>query len=183
MDTVIAVTGRNTTIVKELSLYEPVERIEKGSLPLTAQFVLAAGVLVGKRISDMTAIEAYETVNVNLIETMRICERILSTIPTARICVVGSCSGIKGSYDQLYGASKAGIHHYIKTRKVLDTQQLVAVSPCIIRDSGMTERRSDYPRVLEERETVSAKQVADVIYGLLTMTPAISNEVVPVGPC
>lgn len=179
----IAVTGRRTTIVRELELYEPIETIESHYLPTADKFVLAAGVLVGKQIQDMTPVEAYDTVNVNLIMAMQTCERILSLVPNARICVIGSCSGIKGSYDQLYGAAKAGLHHYVRTRKVKETQQLVAVSPCIISDSGMTERRSDYPRVLQERETVTAKQVADVVYGLLTMSPAISNEVVPVGPC
>jgi NADP-dependent 3-hydroxy acid dehydrogenase YdfG len=114
---------------------------------------------------------------------MRTCERILTLVPNARICIIGSCSGIKGSYDQLYGASKAGIHYYVKTRKVLDTQQLIAVSPCIISDSGMTRRRSDYDDVIENRDTVTAKQVADVVYGLLTMSPAVSNQIVPVGPC
>jgi NADP-dependent 3-hydroxy acid dehydrogenase YdfG len=183
MATVIAVTGRRTTIVEELGVYEPIERIEDGYLPSTDKFVLAAGVLVGKKIADMSTLEAYDTVFVNLISTMRTCERILSLVPNARICIIGSCSGIKGSYDQLYGASKAGIHYYVKTRKVLDTQQLIAVSPCIISDSGMTRRRSDYDDVIENRDTVTAKQVADVVYGLLTMSPAVSNQIVPVGPC
>lgn len=179
----IAITGRRSTIIQELEAFEPVERIESDYFPCTTKFVLAAGVLVGKRISDMSPIEAYETVNVNLISVLRLCERILTRIPTARICVIGSCSGIKGSFDELYAASKAGVHQYVKTRKVLDSQQLIAVSPCIIADSGMTERRSDYPRVLEERQTVSAREVAEVVYGLLSMTPIVSNEVVPVGPC
>lgn len=178
MVAVIAVTGRRTTIVKELEAYEPIERIE-ADLPLTNKFVLAAGVLVGKPIADMSTLEAYDTVYVNLISTMRLCEHILQ-IPNARICVIGSFSGIKGSYDELYGASKAGIHHYIKTRKVLDTQQLIGVAPTIISDSGMTERRGDYPEVLEKRKTVTAKEVADVVYGLLTMSPPLSNEVVPI---
>lgn len=180
----IAVTGRRSTIIRELEVFEPVERIERDRLPCGAtKFVLASGVLIGKRISEMSPTEAYDTVNVNMISVLRLCERILTQIPTARICVIGSCSGIKGSFDQLYAASKAGVHQYVKTRKVADSQQLIAVSPCIISDSGMTERRNDYPRVLEERQTVSAREVAEVVYGLLSMTPIVSNEIVPVGPC
>lgn len=180
----IAVTGRRTTIVRELELFEPIERIEGSRLPAGVdKFVLAAGVLVGKRITELSPIEAYDTVYVNLISAMRLCERILDSVPTARICVIGSCSGIKGSYDTLYAAAKAGLHHYVKTRKVTERQQLVAVAPCIIADSGMTRRRGDYPQVLDEKPTVTAKEVANVVYGLLSISPAISNEIVKVGPC
>lgn len=184
MVAVIGVTGRRTTIVEALSQFDQIERIEPNGLPRGVdKFVLAAGVLIGKRLLDLSPVDAYETVQANMVSPMRLCEQILATIPTARICVVGSCSGIKGSFDELYAASKAGLHQYVKTRKVGEHQQLVAVAPIIIADSGMTRRRSDYPEVLEKRETVTAKEVAAVIYGLLTMLPAISNQVIPIGKC
>lgn len=184
MAAVIAVTGYRTTIAKALGEFDRIEKIEPDRLPVgISKFVLAAGVLHGKRVLDLSAVEAYETVQANMISPIKLCERILAEIPTARICVVGSCSGIRGSFDELYAASKAGLHQYVRTRKVSDQQQLVAVAPIIIADSGMTRRRSDYPQVLEKRETVTAKDVASVIYGLLTMLPAVSNQVIPVGRC
>jgi len=184
MDSLIGVTGRRTTIVQELSSLAEVEAIIDGKLPTGAhKFVLAAGVLHGKQALDQTPVEAYETVNVNMIAPIKICEKILSRVPNARICVVGSHSGIAGSYDHLYAASKAGLHKYVETRQTLPEQQLVAVAPIIIADSGMTMRRADYPAVLSERETVTAARVAQVIFDLLHDYPMQRNVVVPVRAC
>lgn len=180
----IAVTGYRTTIAQELSQFDQIERLDTDRLPRGIdKFVLAAGLLHGKRLLDLSPVDAYETVQANMVSPMRLCERILAEIPTARICVIGSCSGIKGSFDELYAASKAGLHQYVKTRKVGERQQLVAVAPIIIADSGMTRRRSDYPEVLETRKTVTAREVAAIVYGLLTMIPVVSNQVIPVGEC
>ncbi|HEY9503579.1 MAG TPA: hypothetical protein VIR01_18215, partial [Pyrinomonadaceae bacterium] len=67
---------------------------------------------------------------------------------------------------------------YVENRRVAHTQQLVGVAPPIIRDSGMTLRRNDYPDVLKTRRTVTAKLVAEAISGLFSDEIDLNNTVV-----
>ena len=183
----LAVTGYGTSIVRELSrlIDEPISRIGgSGSqwfdsdfiIPDAERFVLAAGVLYGKRVADQSVYDIATGLAINLISPMRLCEEILAKNDRARICVIGSESGFSGSFDDVYAAAKAGLHGYVLSRKVLPTQQLVAVAPPIISDAGMTMRRPDYPAILSKRKTVTSQQVAIVVHQLL-YGPPVSNRV------
>lgn len=190
-----AVTGKRTTIVQELERLtgEPAQRIHPtgdGSLPdipHASRYVLAAGVLRGLPMVHYSEGATIECLRVNLVNVLRICEAILETNRPVRICVVGSESAEHGSFDRLYAAAKAGVHAYVRTRAVAPCQQLVCVSPTIIEDSGMTERRHDYPEILNQRPTVRALDVARCIYELLwggppawvggALSPIITNQV------
>lgn len=183
------VTGLRTSIVRELKdiTNEPVIRIEADWRthdasfypPKATRYVLAAGVLHGIRMAEQTQQQITETFNVNCINVVRICERVLTMNANARICVIGSESGRRGSFDEAYALSKAAVHQYVRWRKVKPTQQLICVAPKIISDSGMTQRRKDYPRVLRERPTVRAEEVARQVHSLLWGDCLISNEVIP----
>lgn len=186
----LAVTGLNTTIVQEYLKLRPddVERIEAApslahptaelKIPNADRYILAAGVLHGKGVMALTEKEIIESLCVNLVNVMRICEKIILTRPYARICVVGSESGVKWSFDDVYAAAKAAVHRYVEVRKTAPGQQLVCVAPPIISDSGMTMRRNDYPEVLKKRRTVTAKYVAETICGLFTPEIDLNNTVV-----
>lgn len=172
----IAVTGYGTTIAKELAKSEPIERINAelswADTPFTIpegaeRFVLAAGSLAGKRIDRQTAYELVQGFTVNLINTVRLCERILETNARARIVVIGSESAFLGSFDQAYAVAKGGLCAYATWRKVGPEQMLAVLCPPIISDSGMTMRRPDYPGILERRKTVTAAQVADAVRRIL----------------
>jgi NADP-dependent 3-hydroxy acid dehydrogenase YdfG len=187
---VFAVTGFRTSIVRELKdlTQEPVIRIEADWRtydasfypPRVPRYVLAAGVLHGKRMAEQTAAEINECWAVNCVNVVRICERVLGMNPHARICVIGSESGTRGSFDETYALSKAAVHQYVRWRKVKSTQQIICVAPTIIADSGMTQRRTDYPRVLRERRTVRAETVAREVHSVLWGDALISNAVIPV---
>lgn len=145
----IAVTGLGTTIVAELSRLLPDQecrRIVAGDpVPReTDRFVFAAGILRSKMVAEQTAEEIAEALRVNVADHLRLCEAALAASERARICIVGSESGFKGSFDMAYTAAKAAMHRYVETRRVGPGQQLVAVAPAIISDSGMTRRRPDY---------------------------------------
>ena len=175
----LAATGANTTIVRAL-----LARLAREGMHVTAEpiggnladpdadliipnarrYVLAAGVLHGKRIEALSGAEINECLAVNLVNVVRICERVRTYQPSARICVVGSLSGIRGSFDTTYAIAKAGVHGYVQFRETHWPQQLFAVAPSIISDSGMTMRRPDYPEILTKRQTVTAAQVADAIH-------------------
>jgi len=188
-----AVTGQRTTIVKALEQLTGEETIRIDptvteamrwgfEIPPTERYVLAAGVLHGAQVSQITQWEAQEAFQVNLWSVLNICETVLSASPRARICVIGTESVPNGSYDRLYAATKAGVHQYVQTRKVYPPQQLVCVSPTIIIDSGMTQRRPDLERVIETRQTVRAIDVARVIQRVLwdPLNLNASNIIIPV---
>lgn len=151
---VLAVTGRGTTIVKCLERLLPAgETIARwpwrdggpgeDALAMAARHVLAGGLLHGKRIAEQSPDEIRESLHANLLRPVLLCEAILARNPAARICVVGSESGFKGSHDTTYALAKAALHAYVETRRISGEQQLVCVAPSIIWDSGMTRRRGD----------------------------------------
>lgn len=185
----LAVTGARTTIVAELKellpLEEEVVRIPMDTtridaplqIPKAQRFVLAAGMLHGKQLAYYTPEELQQMVACNMVNPMRICEWVLSTNPTARICIIGSESARRGSFDKVYSAAKAGIHEYVQHRHVAPQQQLVVVSPPIIRDSGMTSRRPDLEHIVSTRVTCTAAEVARIVYRLLYSEELVSNYI------
>lgn len=188
----LAVTGLHTTIVQSyLQLRpEPVKRIDAKpslshptpelSVPHAERYILAAGILHPAKLVVQTEKEIVESLCVNFVNVVRICEMVLSTVPRARICVIGSESGISWSFDDVYAGAKAAVHRYVETRKVDHDQQLVCVAPTIIADSGMTMRRNDYPDVLRKRRTVTAKVVAETISSMFGPEIELNNAVVRV---
>lgn len=186
----LAVTGISTTIVKEYLLLRPETTIRIEAIPSLAhpspelhippadRYILAAGLLHQKPLADQTEKEVLASLSVNFINVIRVCERVLSENLEARICVIGSESGYRWSYDDAYAGAKAAIHSYVENRRVYRKQQLVCVAPTVISDSGMTMRRKDYPEVLERRRTVTAKQVAEIISGLFSPEIDLNNTVV-----
>lgn len=179
----LAVTGFRTSIVRALTARtgEPVERIHADlARPSTdflwpegcERFVLAAGILYPQQVHDLSAAAIIDALSVNLVNVMRCCEKILRSVPTARIVVIGSLSGREGSFDQLYAAAKAGVHCYVQTRLVQPPQLLACVAPTIVSDAGMTLRRADYPAVLNHRPTVTSMQVAEMVAAMLYADPA-----------
>lgn len=174
----IAVTGYRTTIIQELMalVEEPIVRLSAnlgqfgGDFKLPDgcdRYVLAAGVLRQAQINDQSSFDVRISLAVNLVSPVRLAETIFAQRPNARVCIIGSESGFKGSFDQTYAMCKAAIHAYVTWKTLSPTQSLVCVSPPIISDSGMTYRRSDYPSVLESRRTVTAAEVAARVYQAL----------------
>lgn len=179
----LAVTGRNTTIVAELARLLPGEDIVRINadlsdphtpldLPTAPRYVLAAGLLYNKKpIEQQTDSEILASLSVNCINAIRIVERVFAAQHDARICVIGSESAFKGCFDETYFLGKAALHSYVKARRTSLNQQLVCVSPDVISDSGMTRRRHDYPGVLTTRPMVTAREVAEVIKRALYDNP------------
>lgn len=187
----IAISGAGSTIAQRLMILIDKPHFcfdMEDNVPLGAdRFVFTAGLLHGEKIHHMTDEVIADTFRVNCWRVMEACCKILEANPVARICVVGSESGIRGSYDEAYAAAKAGLHHYVRTKKVKQHQQLVCVAPGIIEDSGMTMRRTDQNRLKELRKAhpkgrfVQAVEVARLIQFLLYEDLGyISNTVVEI---
>jgi NAD(P)-dependent dehydrogenase (short-subunit alcohol dehydrogenase family) len=186
----LAVTGYNTTIVQAMrSLLpesEPVVRIDDlDRLPQTNRFLFAGGVLIGKPLADQTASEIDRTFSVNFVQPMLACELIFACEPDARVCLIGSESGYTWSHDDTYAAAKAALHKYVETKKLLPGQQLVCVAPSIVRNSGMTERRTDIENLERRRQAhpkrrfLEAIEVARLIHFVLYVDEGyLSNTVI-----
>jgi NAD(P)-dependent dehydrogenase (short-subunit alcohol dehydrogenase family) len=184
----IAVTGYNTTIAKELKKLIPrKEAMARYAGQPADRYLFAAGVLHNKRIVDQTDSEAQLSMRVNGLDPIGSCELILENNPKARICVIGSKAGEAGSYDQVYAAAKAGVHNYVRTARITKDQQIVCIAPTIIMDSGMTQRRNDdgmeslRRRMLEhpKERFLKAREVARLVHFLLYVDEGyVTNTVI-----
>ena len=111
--------------------------------------------------------------------------RVLEVNPYARICVVGSMSADKESYDGAYTLGKAALHRYVETKQLQHPhQQLVAVAPGMIADAGMTTRRQDrenverYAQEHPKRRLLTSLEVAQMIYHLLYVDKGYTSNTV-----
>jgi NAD(P)-dependent dehydrogenase (short-subunit alcohol dehydrogenase family) len=111
------------------------------------KFCITVGILQKKRIIDQSREEIVNSFLTNCISIVLLCERIFSINDEARVVIVSSESGSKGSYDETYFLSKAAINKYVEERSVLAKQQLVCISPSTIEDSTMTKVRDDKARL------------------------------------
>ncbi len=111
-------------------------------------YVINVGLLNNLNINNYSEQKAWESINVNCIGIVRLCEYILTNNSSARIIIIGSESGKKGSYDTIYFLAKAALRAYVKERFLSSPdQQLLIISPSTIKDGSMTLKRKDKDRL------------------------------------
>lgn len=185
----IYVRGFRSEIAKALSTLTeiaPVKRFDP--MPDDGEkYLFCAGVIHQRPLSELLPEEIATTFEVNTSQVIVECERLLSVNPRARICVMGSESGFKGSFDPIYAAAKAGLHRYVETKRLkFPGQQLVAVAPTCILHTGMNERRNeDGKAALERRLLTHPKgrwlepiEVAQMIHFLLCVDQGYTTNLV-----
>lgn len=172
----------NLNVTHEWRWHQSIYDRPRLHIPEASRFLLAGGYLAGKVAAEQSVDETTQTFWANAAWPIRISESVLADMPGARVCIVGSASATAGSFDPMYAAAKAAVQAYVMFRDTKSPQQLFAVAPGIISDSGMTRRRRDYPQVLEKRKTVTAMDVAKVIVRHLWDTSAdpLTNAIVPI---
>jgi len=199
----LGVTGYRTTIVTELLrlVDETVVSVGRSAaddvvLDLAADFdvnkiprdvdrwVLASGLLYPLRLKDQTFAETAASIAVNLTSVVRICEYLLDVNPRVRIAILGSESW-RGSFDTTYFLSKVGVNAYVQHRRLEHpAQQIVVISPTIIMDSGMTQRRHDLDRVATRAAAgpkgrlLNAAEVARLVHFVLYQDDGALTNVV-----
>tara|TARA_B100000989_G_scaffold45826_1_gene29426 strand:- start:30801 stop:31448 length:648 start_codon:yes stop_codon:yes gene_type:complete len=149
---------------------------------------LCHSVLSNKKHLLKSEHEIHQQININLLSKIKICEISLKYNPKARIIIIGSESGIKGSYDIIYALSKASINKYVEERKIFKKeQQLVCVAPSTILDGKMTLRRKDKHNVRKsinnnpKKRGLYSKEISKLIYDLsFSNTDYITNTVINV---
>ncbi len=142
--------------------------------PAADRYLFCHGLLLG---------DPDESWLVNYISTATQCDWIFRTNPMAKVCIIGSESAYRGSFDKAYAEAKASLHRYIEGKKLNSwAQQLVGISPGIIEDCGMTTRRTD--NLSRRRDAhpmgrfVTAKEVASLAHHLLYHQPYISGTII-----
>ena len=183
----IGITGRRSTIAQEFvdicgdmvsygTLYDLPYYLDK--------YLICHGVMHGKSARQMEDSEAIETIVVNFSAIVKFLDKLFDINPHAKVCVLGSESGNKGSYDTIYAGSKAAMHLYVETKQLeYPGQHLVCVAPTIVSDSGMTKRRIDLDATIERGKQrrigrwLNAHEVAEVCNFSLDQ-PGLCNTVI-----
>jgi short-subunit dehydrogenase len=138
--------------IKAISIRESMKEIIDNQLPkkITQNYnegykniIIASGLLLPKKTLEKNFDEIQRSYKTNLILPVLISELLLSKFNNVKILLIGSESGVKGSYDTEYWLSKAALLSYAKERKVKTHQQLNILCPSVVKDSPMTENRHD----------------------------------------
>ncbi|GAB7219008.1 SDR family oxidoreductase [Vibrio comitans] len=120
---------------------ESIQRVFKENYEV---YIFNIGFLQPKRIVDQTESEVIKSLSINALFIIKSCEYILNNNENARIFIIGSESGRKGSFDTSYFLSKAMLRAYVRQRALKKKdQQLILISPSTIEDSRMTSERED----------------------------------------
>jgi hypothetical protein len=125
---------------------------------------------------------------INFLSVVKICEIALNNNKNVRIIILGSESGVKGSFDIIYGLMKSAIHKYVEERRIkFPKQQLVCVAPSTIIDANMTLNRKDKHNVKSsilknpKKRGLKSSEIANLLYDIFYKhTDYISNTVIRV---
>lgn len=154
--------------------------------PLDAdRYLFCQGLLYPKTSEEQSEDEVRESLMVNYFGVVALVTELVETNDVARICVIGSESAYRGSHDSSYSYSKLQLHRFIESYRLrTPQQQLVCVSPSIIEDSGMTQRRKDVENLERRRlehpmkRFLRAEEVARMAVTLLYDQPYVSGTVI-----
>lgn len=132
------------------------------------------------------SVDIFNQISINFLSVIKICEIALQYNKKVKIVILGSESGIKGSFDLVYALMKTAIHKYVEERKIsYPKQQLLCIAPSTIIDSKMTIARKDHHNVVKsiknnpKKRGISSKEISSLIYSLLyKQTNYLSNVVI-----
>ena len=75
--------------------------------------------IIPKHHLNKSSNEKIKQIRINLLSTIEIVEIALKYNKKAKIFIMGSESGKKGSFDIIYALTKAALHKYIEERRIL----------------------------------------------------------------
>lgn len=109
-------------------------------------FVHFAGIMLSKSLPESCFEDIENMVKVNLIAPTYLVSQIIPKLTDkGLIIMIGSQSAYKGSYDDLYAITKAGIHGLVGSLapKLAPEKRIINIAPGITRGTKMTDRRSE----------------------------------------
>ena len=130
---------------------------------------------IGTRRIDFNNVDKInESISVNLMSQIFISEYCLQKNRNVKIFFIGSESGIKGSYDIVYGLMKSAIHKYVDERKLLyPKQKIFCIAPSTVIDSKFTKLRKDQKNVFKsinnnpKKRGIYSKEIAEIIFDVM----------------
>jgi len=185
----VLITGHKSTIAQEFDKLTPDEcvgiRVEQMYYYRDFdRYLFCQGYLLPKTDEEKTPRERDKSRFVNYTSIVDAVNMIFEVNPNARICILGSESGYKGSYDNTYAKWKNKIHEFIENTPTKQGQQLVGISPSIIEDTAMTQNRKDVDNLNRRRNNhpmgrfLYAEEVARMAYTLLYEQPYVNRTVI-----
>jgi len=189
----ILITGSTSNIAKELIKILPLKknlylansknlnmknidnlRKKKNFFKKFDKLIFLHSVISPKKLQYKTQKEINDQININLVSIIEISEIALKYNKKAKILIMGSESGLKGSFDIIYGLTKSGLHKYAEERKIqFKDQQLICLAPSTIIDGGITIKRKDKRNIKKsinlnpKKRGLKSKEVAKIIHYLL----------------
>lgn len=146
------------------------------------RILIASGLLMGMSSTEKTASEKMESLRVNLAFPVALAEMLLKRYPLIDILMIGSESGVKGSYDTEYALAKAALAMYVRERAVGATQKLNLLSPSLVLDSPMTQRRKDLldlqPQSFPKARFLSVSEVWGLVENVFSSSEYLCNSVI-----
>lgn len=155
--------------------------IKKMDKILLLQSVISSIPILNRKNSDIL-----NQISINLLSIIKVCEIALQSNKSVKIIILGSESGIKGSFDIIYALTKSAIHKYVEERKIeFPRQQLLCIAPSTIIDSNMTAKRKDNYNVIKsikknpKKRGLHSKEISNLIYSLFfEQTDYLTNTVI-----
>lgn len=152
------------------------------------KILLLQSIISSKKFIKRKQKEILNQISINLMSIIKICEVALEKNKNVKIIVLGSESGIKGSYDIVYGLMKTSLHKYVEERRIsYPNQQLVCISPSTIIDSRLTSKRKDKKNILKsvrinpKKRGIMSIEIAELIYNIFyKTTDYLTNTVIRV---
>jgi len=157
--------------------------------PLDAVVILA-GILPGKPLSDYKDDELDLVMTVNFAGPVRLVRSLLTHLNNeAQIIMTSSVSGLRGSFDPVYAASKSALIGFTKSMAAsLGPEIRVnAIAPSLVQDSTMyksmaQEHRDRHIRNSPNGQLITLREGAELILQLTDPGwPTNTGEVIEVG--
>ena len=174
--------GRKTTPCIDFEKREFRKRIEEIiNIQNTNKYIINSGFLQSKKIIDQNNQEITKSFFINSIGPILFAEYLFSHKKDARLIIIGSESGYKGSFDMSYALSKSSLKLYVEQKKLSFDQQLLLISPSTISDFGMTSRRNDKDNLKKYKESHPKKrflysfELSELIINLFASTNYLTN--------
>ena len=145
------------------------------------KFIISSGFLQSKNINEQEYSERINSFLINSIGPVLVTELILNQINNAKVFIMGSESGYKGSFDLTYALAKSSLRMFVKQRAVQENQQLLLISPSTISDWGMTKRRNDLKNLQEikndhpKKRFLNSLEIFDILNYLLSSPNYLTN--------
>jgi len=144
-------------------------------------FILLSGHLQSSDLIKQTQENRINSFLINSIGPVLFSEYILKKKANARIIIIGSESGMKGSYDLTYALAKSSLRMYVRQKRIGINQQLLLLSPSTIEDLGMTTRRKDIHNLKEykighpKKSFLMSEELVEIICFLINSPKYLTN--------